>query len=186
MSKPKLQVPNIEKLLAQAAKKEEKQKQLQEINPFGTGLKVVPNDGGIKNIQISGSTAGAGSGEFHVYRAQRRTELTRIELMNAEAAQEAVNAEFQKRRDEVKALEEKKKSKKAAKRKRAKDKAKAKKQQRNEEGGVGDADDDSDDGDDDGSEAHDNTNNDTDNNQQSNANVTESAKRTTETTTDHD
>jgi hypothetical protein len=29
------QMPNIEKLLAQAAKKAEKEKQLQEINPFG-------------------------------------------------------------------------------------------------------------------------------------------------------
>ncbi len=33
---------------------------------------------------IQGSTAGAGSGEFHVYRRLRRKEMTRVELMDAE------------------------------------------------------------------------------------------------------
>ena len=52
--KKKSDFPDIEKMLAQAAKKEEKQKALQELNPFGTGLRVVPNDGGVKATQISG------------------------------------------------------------------------------------------------------------------------------------
>lgn len=50
-----LVMPDIEKLLAQAAKKEQKQKELKELNPFGTGLRVVPNDGGVKTTQISGA-----------------------------------------------------------------------------------------------------------------------------------
>lgn len=38
----------------------------------------------MKNVQ--GSSAGAGSGEFHVYKASRRREYERLQLMEEEAA----------------------------------------------------------------------------------------------------
>lgn len=39
----------------------------------------------MKNVQ--GSSAGAGSGEFHVYKASRRREYERLKLMEDEAAE---------------------------------------------------------------------------------------------------
>lgn len=102
---------------------------------------------------LKGSTAGAGSGEFHVYRAQRRTELTRLENMNREAqlvesksirngcfgrctyqfvfVQDEINKEFQQRREQTKIAEADKAAKKAAKRKRLKEKQREKKRKQN-------------------------------------------------------
>eukprot|EP00833_Pecoramyces_ruminatium_P015539 jgi/Orpsp1_1/1189571/evm.model.d7180000072954.1 len=52
------------------------------ILPENKGVVLKPPKDFIRNIQ--GSSAGAGSGEFHVYRALRRKELTRIKLMEEE------------------------------------------------------------------------------------------------------
>ena len=38
-----------------------------------------------KLVTQMGATAGAGSGEFHVYRAQRRREMARLERMDKDA-----------------------------------------------------------------------------------------------------
>lgn len=47
---------------------------------------------------ILGSSAGAGSGEFHVYRAQRRKEIERLKDMEAEAKEERAQADFELKR----------------------------------------------------------------------------------------
>jgi hypothetical protein len=49
-----MDMPDIEKLLAKAAKDEERKQKALEINPFGTGLKVVKPADDVELKQISG------------------------------------------------------------------------------------------------------------------------------------
>ena len=72
---------------------------------------------------VAGSTAGAGSGEFHTYRMHRRREMLRLNAMHAEDKANAAEEAFRKRRAEVDAMEEAKLEKNRSK--RAKKKAKA-------------------------------------------------------------
>lgn len=55
------------------------------IPPPPEGKKIRPAREMMKNVQ--GSSAGAGSGEFHVYKASRRREYERIKLMEQESQQ---------------------------------------------------------------------------------------------------
>lgn len=50
----------------------------------------------VTNVQ--GSSAGAGSGEFHVYKAARRREYERLRVMDAEVAEEEAQREFEQSR----------------------------------------------------------------------------------------
>ncbi|CUS15668.1 unnamed protein product [Tuber aestivum] len=54
----------------------------------------------VANVQ--GSSAGAGSGEFHVYKAARRREYERIRLMEEEVKREAEEKAFRERAEELK------------------------------------------------------------------------------------
>lgn len=72
----------------------------------------------VANVQ--GSSAGAGSGEFHVYKASRRREYERVRLMDEEAKREEADAEWEKKREEQKAKDAKKTSKNAKRREKAK------------------------------------------------------------------
>ncbi|KIJ18767.1 hypothetical protein PAXINDRAFT_110390 [Paxillus involutus ATCC 200175] len=78
----------------------------------------------MKNVQ--GSSAGAGSGEFHVYKASRRREYERLKLMEEESRKEAETTEFERKRKEAEDLSEAKTAKNRAKRQKKKDRAKAK------------------------------------------------------------
>ncbi|KAF5094407.1 hypothetical protein D0Z00_003557 [Geotrichum galactomycetum] len=49
---------------------------------------------------VAGSSAGAGSGEFHVYKHARRKEFARLALFEEEAAAERDAAEFKNKQDE--------------------------------------------------------------------------------------
>ena len=53
----------------------------------------------VTNVQ--GSSAGAGSGEFHVYKASRRREYERLRLMDEEVRVEKATEEFEKNREEL-------------------------------------------------------------------------------------
>ncbi|KAL9120603.1 MAG: hypothetical protein Q9187_002840 [Circinaria calcarea] len=72
----------------------------------------------VANVQ--GSSAGAGSGEFHVYKASRRREYERLRLMDEEVKREKADAEFEKEREEKKRRDEAKTSKNKARREKLK------------------------------------------------------------------
>ncbi|KAJ6115590.1 hypothetical protein N7523_006007 [Penicillium sp. IBT 18751x] len=60
----------------------------------------------VTNVQ--GSSAGAGSGEFHVYKASRRREYERLRLMQSEVEKEKENADWEKQREEAKRKDDEK------------------------------------------------------------------------------
>ncbi|KAK7543770.1 hypothetical protein IWX49DRAFT_141846 [Phyllosticta citricarpa] len=78
----------------------------------------------VANVQ--GSSAGAGSGEFHVYKASRRREYERLRMMDEEKRKEDEEKEFAQKREEMKRKDEAKTNKNKARR----DKAKARKQKK--------------------------------------------------------
>lgn len=63
----------------------------------------------VANVQ--GSSAGAGSGEFHVYKASRRREYERLRLMDEEVRKEEAEREFERKREELRKKDEEKTSK---------------------------------------------------------------------------
>jgi len=73
-----------------------------------------------------GSTAGAGSGEFHMYRASRRREMNRIEKMDVDARKKEEIDAFETRKRERAEGAEAQHQKRADKRRKKKDKKKGK------------------------------------------------------------
>ncbi|KAM7342439.1 PRKR-interacting protein 1 homolog [Cochliomyia hominivorax] len=65
---------------------------------------------------VMGSSAGAGSGEFHVYRHLRRKEYARQKMIQSKSHQEQLDEEYQKKLEENRRLAEEKTAKKRAKR----------------------------------------------------------------------
>ncbi|XP_046524020.1 PRKR-interacting protein 1 isoform X3 [Equus quagga] len=65
---------------------------------------------------VMGSSAGAGSGEFHVYRHLRRREYQRQDYMDAMAEKQKLDAEFQKRLERNKIAAEEQTAKRRKKR----------------------------------------------------------------------
>ncbi|KNG51651.1 DUF1168-domain-containing protein [Stemphylium lycopersici] len=80
----------------------------------------------VANVQ--GSSAGAGSGEFHVYKASRRREYERLRAMDDEVKKEEDEKEFAKRKEEQEKKDKEKTEKNRLKREKARQrKEKAKK-----------------------------------------------------------
>ncbi|KAK5134537.1 hypothetical protein LTR08_006322 [Meristemomyces frigidus] len=71
----------------------------------------------VANVQ--GSSAGAGSGEFHVYKASRRRENERLRVMDEEVERERADAEFGAKQTELRRLDEAKLGKNRARREKA-------------------------------------------------------------------
>ncbi|CAB1112866.1 unnamed protein product [Ectocarpus sp. CCAP 1310/34] len=78
-----------------------------------------------KTDQVMGSCAGAGSGEFHTYRAHRRREMHRVAAMDEEAHITEATAKLHEAIEKGKNECEERTRKKAEKRKRKKQAAKA-------------------------------------------------------------
>ncbi|KAJ5135563.1 Protein of unknown function DUF1168 [Penicillium bovifimosum] len=76
----------------------------------------------VTNVQ--GSSAGAGSGEFHVYKASRRREYERLRLMQEEVDQEKNNAQWEKEREEARRRDAEKTEKNRKRREKKKSKGK--------------------------------------------------------------
>ncbi|KAK9248298.1 hypothetical protein V1506DRAFT_529547 [Lipomyces tetrasporus] len=70
----------------------------------------------VTNVQ--GSSAGAGSGEFHVYKQARRREIERTRLFDEQRDKEKTQEEFNKRREQMKALDDERTNKKREKRRK--------------------------------------------------------------------
>ncbi|XP_038669554.1 PRKR-interacting protein 1 homolog isoform X1 [Scyliorhinus canicula] len=71
---------------------------------------------------VMGSSAGAGSGEFHVYRHLRRREYMREEFMEKQAGQQRLEDEFQTKLDSNRKVAEEKTEKRRKKRQKLKEK----------------------------------------------------------------
>lgn len=88
----------------------------------------------VANVQ--GSSAGAGSGEFHVYKASRRREYERLRAMDEEVKEEEAEKEFLAKKEEREKKDEEKLGKNRARREKAK-KRQEKKKLGAKEGGEG-------------------------------------------------
>ncbi|KAH8297470.1 hypothetical protein KR044_012341, partial [Drosophila immigrans] len=73
---------------------------------------------------VMGSSAGAGSGEFHVYRHLRRKEYARQKNIQNQSLREAADDAFQQKLDDNKRIAEERTAKKRAKRLKKKQRAK--------------------------------------------------------------
>ncbi|XP_072034171.1 PRKR-interacting protein 1 homolog [Amphiura filiformis] len=87
---------------------------------------------------VMGSSAGAGSGEFHVYRGFRRREYARQMFIQGVGEVETKNEEFHKKLEENQKKADNKTAKKRAKRQKKKQKMQEKKKQKLQEEGEGD------------------------------------------------
>jgi hypothetical protein len=83
----------------------------------------------VANVQ--GSSAGAGSGEFHVYKASRRREYERLRIMDEEVEKEEADREWEEKRAKAREEEEEKVRKNREKR----EKTKARKSKKGKGGG---------------------------------------------------
>ncbi|TFK12971.1 iron-sulfur cluster assembly 2-like protein, mitochondrial [Platysternon megacephalum] len=71
---------------------------------------------------VMGSSAGAGSGEFHVYRHLRRREYQRQDFMDAMAEKQKLDEEYQKKLEKNKVIAEEQTAKRRRKRQKLKEK----------------------------------------------------------------
>lgn len=78
----------------------------------------------VRNVQ--GSSAGAGSGEFHVYRHLRRKEMSRLKEMEETSVVEELDAQFKLKLEETKRKAEERTLKKKMKRDKKRSKLKQK------------------------------------------------------------
>jgi hypothetical protein len=109
-----------------------------EISKPRTAASLAPPPEIVANVQ--GSSAGAGSGEFHVYKASRRREYERQRLMDEELKREKADEEFRRKTEEAKKKDEEKTERNRRKREKRKAAKGKKGPEKNFAGFLGDAD----------------------------------------------
>lgn len=83
-----------------------------------SGSSLAPPPEIVANVQ--GSSAGAGSGEFHVYKASRRREYERLRMMQSEIDKEKGDEEWYKEREDTKRKDDEKTDKNRRRREKKK------------------------------------------------------------------
>merc|ERR1712200_74508 len=76
------------------------------------------------NHNIMGSSAGAGSGEFHLYRQMRRKEQNRLKILGARQERDELNEAYHQKLEENQKMADERTEKKRKKRQRQKNKKK--------------------------------------------------------------
>ena len=104
-------------------------------DPFVKSKGLAPPPEIVANVQ--GSSAGAGSGEFHVYKASRRREYERLRQMDEEVKMENENEKFEREKEERRKKDDAKTKKNKARREKIKAKKDGKAKDKSEvENGV--------------------------------------------------
>eukprot|EP00873_Tetraselmis_striata_P011614 jgi/Tetstr1/431878/TSEL_021368.t1 len=112
-SRPQISEAERAQRVADAEKLEDKLNHIQESVPT-------------RIFNVSGSTAGAGSGDFHQYRMARRREQSRLARIEKMAEEEQERGDFERQRDKRAAECEERSAKRRAKRQKKKAKKRAK------------------------------------------------------------
>lgn len=111
--------------------REERQKQAEKLDEK---LRFIVEKIPDRRYHIMGSNAGAGSGEFHMYRASRRREQERLERLDEDWDAMKASEDFQRKQEALQREDEERTAKRRAQRQKKKDKQKSKKQKQ----GAGD------------------------------------------------
>lgn len=113
-------------------------KRLEEAKELEEKLKFIQENVPTRVYNVCGSSAGAGSGDFHQYRMIRRQEQMRLQRIEDEAKRQTETQEYEaKRLEKVQQLESKT-AKKRSKRLKKKERKRAKQQQSGAAAGASD------------------------------------------------
>mmetsp|Transcript_1940 Transcript_1940/g.4582 ORF Transcript_1940/g.4582 Transcript_1940/m.4582 type:complete len:161 (+) Transcript_1940:178-660(+) len=120
---------------AKTVSPEEQAKRIEEAKQLEEKLNYIQTEVPTRIFNVSGSTAGAGSGDFHQYRTARRREQFRLMRIEKAAKEQEEREEFELQRQKRLSECEERTSKRRAKRQKKKEKQRAKKS-----GGVSETD----------------------------------------------
>lgn len=107
---------------AQELTQEEYEQRIKDAEVLEEKLKFITEKIPTRIMNVAGSNAGAGSGEFHMYRQARRREVMRQQRIEEEAVADAAEREYQEKKDKLAREEEERTAKRRAKRQKKKHK----------------------------------------------------------------
>ncbi|DBB13558.1 hypothetical protein WJX82_002798 [Trebouxia sp. C0006] len=107
---------------AQELTQEEYEQRIKDAEVLEEKLKYITEKIPTRIMNVAGSNAGAGSGEFHMYRQARRREVMRQQRIEEEALTDAAEREYQEKKDKLAREEEERTAKRRAKRQKKKHK----------------------------------------------------------------